>query len=358
MLKPVDDTRMTEKLGQSFSASGRYDVHILGFPTTRLVNDTSTLHHHPLSKKPYGRFSGARIVAPIVVLRKAMKLKPEFFIITTHELLIVALMSKVLTGCKIIYDVQENYYRNIVYTKTFPVLIRQLLGAWVRIKEVLCSPAITLYLLAEKCYTQELSFARPFLIVENKVPRAQAEVYSKKNYTGYSKLLFTGTLAETTGVFKAIEIAVQLHLLDSSITLTIIGSCSSQDSYDRLTALSHNYTFIKFCGQLHTVPHKEILSEVSKADFGIIFYPYNPSTSGSIPTKLYEYLALNLPIIIHHTEDSTRLVTDSKAGICIPDVVKWEDLLKQMKRFTLNLQKPNPYWEDDFVPILNRIAQP
>jgi glycosyltransferase involved in cell wall biosynthesis len=358
VLKPIDDTRMAEKMGLSFSASGILDVHILGFPTTGSVNDVFELHHHSLTKKPFGRFSWARIIAPLIVLRKVLVLRPEFFIITTHELLIVAMLSKLLIGCTVIYDVQENYFRNIVYTKTFPILIRHLLGAWVRIKEVLCSRAITLFILAEKCYAQELTFARPFLIAENKVSKKQAESFSKKFFTGYCNILFTGTLAETTGVFKTIELCRQLNILDPSITLTIIGSCSSQDSYDRLTALSNTYTFIKFRGLRHPVPHKEILSEINKADFGIIYYPYNPSTADSVPTKLYEYLALRLPILIHHSEETTRLVITTGAGIRIPEDADYEVLLEQMKSFTPNPQKPNHYWEDDFAPILNRIIQP
>lgn len=355
VLKPVDDTRMTEKLGHSFSASGILDVQILGFPTSGSVKDTATLHHHPLTIKPFGRISWSRVLAPLVVLRKVLKLRPEFFIITTHELLLVAMLSKIVTGCTIIYDVQENYYRNIVYTKTFPILIKHLLGLWVRIKEMLSSPAISLFILAEKCYEHELTFARPFLIAENKLNKAQINSFSKKFSTGYSNILFTGTLAETTGVFNAIELVRHLNRLDPGIKLTITGSCSSQDIFDRLTALSLNDDFITFRGQLHPVPHKEILHEITKADFGIIYYPYNPSTSGSIPTKLYEYLALRLPILIYHTEESKRFVTENNAGIPIPDVPNWENLLEQMKRFMPGNMKHITTWEDDFAPILNRI---
>jgi hypothetical protein len=46
------------------------------------------------------------------------------------------------------------------------------------------------------------------------------------------------------------------------------------------------------------VPHDQIMEQIANAHFGIISYPLSKHTANSLPTKLYEYLACNLPILL------------------------------------------------------------
>ena len=87
VLKPVDDTRMSEKIGCSLAEAG-HEVHICGFST--LAKNQSKAFWHPLSH--FSRISLQRLMAPFVLYRKIKELKPELLIITTHALLTVALL--------------------------------------------------------------------------------------------------------------------------------------------------------------------------------------------------------------------------------------------------------------------------
>jgi hypothetical protein len=280
-----------------------------------------------------------------------LKLKPDYFIITTHELLLTALWCKFLTGCKVLYDVQENYYRNIWYTTAFPIGIRSVLALWVRLKERLLHPIVTAYILAEKGYTDELPFAKPYLVLENKITKALADRYRKKQQTGYANLLFTGTLAETTGVFDAIRLTEELHTQDPSFTLTIIGHAPSTSVHNQLLKLSAQKNFIQYRGSEQPIPHESILNAIHKADFGIIWYPPNPSTACSIPTKLYEYMGLHLPVLISHNEQSEALVEQNKTGLVINQTPDYQQLISEMKNFKFPDIRVNLYFDED-VPAL------
>jgi glycosyltransferase involved in cell wall biosynthesis len=295
VLKPVNDPRMSEKIGPTLAQ--RYEVHVIGQPGINA--SSSSLYFHPLAS--FTRLSFARLIAPLKILRDVIALKPGVLIICTQELLFIAIAAKIMVGCKIIYDVQENYWRNIRYGNAFPFFLRPFIAGYVRGKEWITSALVDLYFLAESSYQLELGFTNDKRIVlENKLRRSGLvpPERSDKAEKHITTLLFTGTIAETTGIFIAIRIAAELFHLDPSIRLLILGFCPHQKTLERVKSEIMDKPFITFDGGDRFVPHEQILSAVQRADFGIIAYPPNPSTAGSIPTKLFEYLGCLLPVLL------------------------------------------------------------
>lgn len=297
VLKPVDDPRMYEKIGLSLFNTNLYEVHLIGVASTSHEDFKIKVH----TFKPFRRVSLGRLIAPWRILVKAIQLKPDILLITTHELLYLALLMKFIYRCKIIYDVQENYYWNILYTPAFPSLIKPFIAVYVRCKETLTARFIDYFFLAEKGYADELQFpGNKKTVLENKVRISDAD--KKKPATLHSKnpvnMIFTGTLAETTGVFTAIDLTVKLHMVDERFRLTIIGYCAQPQVREKILRLIKSREFIELISQDSPIPHSEILQQIRKADFGMITYEINPSTMNAIPTKLYEYLGYKLPILL------------------------------------------------------------
>lgn len=297
VLKPVDDPRMFEKIGLTLAASGEYDVHLIG--RTSPAKQHGPVTQHPLGN--FSRFSPGRFVAPWRIFLITVKLKPDILIISTHELLYLAMVLKLFTKCKVLYDVQENYYWNILYTPAFPLLVKPFIAFYVRGKEVLCSKFIDHFLLAEKGYEQELKFpGNRYTVIENKVqiPPGENDL-AKPLVPGETvELIFSGTIAETTGVFTAIELAVKLHVIDERFRLTIIGFCSQPGTLEKIRLLIKPRSFIRLVVRDTPIPHPEIFAQIRKSHFGLITYQINPSTMNSIPTKMYEYLGFKLPILL------------------------------------------------------------
>lgn len=349
---------MFEKLGATLADLPDTTVHIIGFPTSQQLSQSQNLQLHPHTDKPFGRLSPQRITAPVRILFKLLQLKPRLLIITTHELLGVALLSKLLTGCRLVYDIQENYFFNIWFTRSFPVVIRQVLASAVRFKEYIGKPFIDYYFLAEKGYVHELRFGRPYLVVENKLPQRLALQYRRK-VSGNTRLIFSGTLAVTTGVLQAIELAEQLHRVNNAVTLTIIGNCLSENFVSVLKRKAQTHPFISLKASIYPIAHDQILEALSQADAGIIIYPPNPSTASSIPTKLYEYLAVGLPVIIRHNEGSHKLVNELHAGVVLSTDLRPESLLHALTQRAKQAQNPSIYWEsieNELVAAVKRLT--
>jgi len=298
VLKPAAEPRMFDKIGVSLSK--KFEVYCIGAPISTKGGAKSHTNPGVLELPRVNRLSLSRILAPFNVLAKVIKLRPSLFIICTHELIFVSFLAKVLTGCKVIYDIQENYYRNIRYGNSFPRYVRSLIAVYVRFKEWMSTLFTSHYFLAEKGYEQEMTFfGKKRTVLENKVIGPLGTMGTKKTKNeNRIDLLFTGTLAETTGVFIAIDLAVKLHESDNRVHLKIIGHSSKSETVALIRSKIQHHPFIELMGGNSIVPHEDILSAIHTADFGIISYPSNPSTINSIPTKLFEYLGYRLPILL------------------------------------------------------------
>ena len=354
LLKPVDDTRMFEKLGQTLAEEA--EVHIIGYPSQASFHHPNIALH---SLQPFNRLSIGRLLSPWKVFRKLSTLKPDTFIITTHELLVVGILAKIFLSCRLIYDVQENYGRNIIYTNAFPKLLRPFIATYVRLKEWLTSPFVNHFLLAERGYEKELNFpGSKKTIIENKTNKVDTIVIKKDD--GHINLLFTGTLAETTGVFTAIELAQRLHNVDASIRLTLIGYCSLKETLEEIKDEISDKDFINLIGGDHLVPHSEIVSQIQSSHFGIIAYTENPSIVNSIPTKLYEYLGYQLPILlVDHNKLWIDCTIPYQASIPFNlSNLKPDEFLNQMRAQSFYNSMPKDVFWDSEAEKLKKIVLP
>lgn len=354
VLKPVNDTRMAEKIGQSLAETKEFDVYITGFPSS--TNNSLSYKSHPLPR--FRRLGFKRLAAGLIILRKIIAIKPHLIIITTHELIWISLIAKLLVGCKVIYDVQENYFRNILHTRAFPYLFRPFIASYVRMKEYICAPFIDHFFLAEKAYEHELTFHNGrFTVLENKIKRP---VLTPQRSGEAKHFLFSGTLAETTGVFKAIEIAVRLFDIDKDVTLTLIGHCSQKEVLRKIKSAIEPYPFIKLIGGDELVPHQQIVEYIQRADAGIIAYPRNASTYNAVPTKLFEYLGYELPVILtNHPGWAALCESCNSAVVFDPDHINAETILKQLRTQTFYTKKPTDvFWdseEEKLYAVVNRV---
>lgn len=361
VLKPVDDSRMYEKIGLSLALAGQYDVHIIGCVTEAAPD--ARLSQHPFP--PFARISLRRMFAPLLIFIRSLRLKPRVFIATTHELLFPAMFLKMFIRCRVIYDVQENYYWNILYTPAFPLLAKPFLALYVRAKETLSAPYVDHFFLAERGYEKEMKFPRNRkTILENKVrvdralQKTAVPLTSKKTID----LLFSGTLAPTTGVFTAIDLAVKLHVIDERIRLTIIGYAAQTKVLEKIRMLIHPRPFIELIAHDRPVPHAQIFDHIRKADFGVISYEVNPSTMNSIPTKLYEYLGLRLPILLTSHRPWVDFCYPWNAAVVFdahhPDAA---GVYKQMMSQTFYTSEPTEvYWqseEERLLSVVHSVAE-
>ncbi|MCG8305872.1 MAG: glycosyltransferase [Cytophagales bacterium] len=356
VLKPIDDTRNYEKIARTISNTNKYEINIIGFSAKK--NPTHpNITFHPLFR--FGRTGIARLGASFKIFKKLLKVKPEIVMVTCAELLIVSIVYKILFGSKIIYDIQENYYRNIAYTNVYPPLVKYPVAMLTRAVELVSCRFADRCFLAEKVYRRQLRFAASkSAVIENKALIPPVGFPAKKTSGKTLTFLYCGTIAEHYGVFEAIGFVARLKASLRSAKLIIAGYSAHVRTYQKLRAEIAGMDFIQLIGGDHLVPHSQILNELNRADFCLLPYRKSKSTEGRIPTKLFECLAMEKPIIISPNPAWDSIVKKNNAGI-IHDFSQLEDFPEEMlnKRFYGNDLSGAYRWENNSELLRSEIQR-
>jgi glycosyltransferase involved in cell wall biosynthesis len=354
VLKPADDVRAFGKMAMTLAAAG-HDVYLIGMPAT---TSTTPPNIHFLELTPFGRLDFRRFMAPFRVLKKLRKVKPEVLIVNTHELLLVSFLNRIFFGTRIIYDLQENYYRNIRWTRTFPRWLRTPLAIWVRFKERLLTPMFHRVIFAERCYQDELRFlSHKATVLENKSVLPVG--FSRQPGTSKLVLAFTGTLSESTGVFEAIRLADELYEKRADVELNIVGFCPVPETLAEIMNRCSGKAYIKLTAGKMQVGHERILDLISRAHFGIISYPQSPHTSDRLPTKLFEYLSARLPILLRKNPTWEALANRVDAAIMVDfDNPNTDDILSQMSSRNFYSGDVSEFlWRSEAVKLIELVEE-
>ncbi len=314
VLKPLYEPRMYEKIGISLSEIPNTEVHVIGYGTANPPKDTS-ICVHGLGSFP--RLSFSRLIAPWKVFLMVLKLRPQILIACTHELLFPFVWYKLICPrTQLVYDLQENYYLNILHTQAFPLLLRYPVAVLVRLHERLCLPFYDLILSAENCYLEEMPFIRSkALVIANKAIRLNH--MTRKISSDRIVLLYSGSISREYGIYEAIRLAEQLHSFDPAFQLRIVGYCADAGEAHRLKVFIKNIPYIQADAFDRPIPHTQILEAIAEADWGLICYKANRATQNRIPTKLYEYLSYHLPVLCTTNPVWSQLVQTYDAGMSI-----------------------------------------
>ena len=341
VLKSVKDVRMYQKL--ALSLAGNADIHCIG----AAINDTNVsqnlsqellqdgnfdnfISFYPIAN--FHRLAFQRLLYGFKFLELLYKIKPNILVINTFELLIFAIFYKYFPAKKnknnhikgnivLIYDVMENYFQNIAYQNTYSKFIRFPLAFAVRMFENLCSIFIDYFILAEKCYENELEFiGSRYIVLENKLVvfdptpcpcpfgRGFSDIEDVKNSPprragagGGVTFIHSGTISQTYGTLEAILFVENFAKFSTNlgIKLILIGFCSDKKYYEILQEACKNLNFIDWqISNDKPIAHNKIMETIATADFALLPYHINKSNKNRIPTKFYEYIYHKVPMII------------------------------------------------------------
>ena len=263
-------------------------------------------------------------------LLRMLRPAPALVIVHAPELLPLTLLWQYLgRGQQFIYDIRENYALNIRSQGVYPAALRGLLATSLRWVEALAARRAAAVVLAEASYADELPFltqlpAERVLLLENKYQPQPGEVLPRSARplpppTEPLRLLFSGTIAELTGVREAIALARHLGAVwPGGARLTIIGFCQQPTLLAELQQLATvEAAWLTLVGGAALVPHAQIVAEMGRSHLGLLPYRPHPSTERCRPTKLFEYLAHGLPVLVPPNPLWTGPVQAYGAGLVV-----------------------------------------
>jgi glycogen(starch) synthase len=314
VLKPVDDTRMRGKFAETLLERPGVEVHVAGRSTGddlhyTLVEAFPQVHHHRIF---WGsRLSLNRLRAQARYWRLLQVLQPELVIVHAPELLLLTLLwQRQGPARKFLYDIRENYALNVSTQRVYQGFTRRVLAAGLRWVEGQAARRAAGVILAEASYADELPFLKTLpagqvVLLENKYQPVPEETLPTQPTPLPSpheplRLLYSGTISVLNGVWEAIALAEQLQRTwPGGARLTIIGFCQQPELLRQLQEqVATNADWLTLIGGAVPVPHAEIVAEISRSHVGLLPYRPHISTERCRPTKLFEYLAHGLLMLV------------------------------------------------------------
>jgi glycosyltransferase involved in cell wall biosynthesis len=226
------------------------------------------------------------------------------------ELLWVGVLLK-LGGATVIYDVHEDVPKQIMGKHWIPGWARPLISRAVAIVEqvgarivdgiVAATPSIAAKFPPHKTAVvqnfPEASFARADDAQRPFSERSDAFVYA-------------GGLMEIQGVR---EMATAFALLPEGMTGTVAGTFYPATLEAEIAALP-GWTRVRY---LHQVPRGEVVQAMRDARAGLVLNHPTVNYIDAYPTKMFEYMALGLPVVCSNFPLWTEIVRGADCGVAV-----------------------------------------
>ncbi|WP_281614141.1 hypothetical protein [Flammeovirga sp. SubArs3] len=360
VLKPVDDSRVYQKIGQSIAKIPNTNIQILGTENDGTPSCLPNITFVPLfsnhKKEAFFRIKGNKRFFSFLKSQKNI----DLIIIHTIELLPALVFYKKLNPkVKIIYDMLENYplnFKSQIYRSAWKSKVLSFLSHQI---EVFSFQYLDHIFSAETTYLKEKQLPLyKTTVLENKYA---GKLFNTIPSTDYLHFVICGSLTRVFGINEAINF---IELLNScknqptTIKFTVIGKAYESDIIEKLKKINQFHN-VECIGITNFIPHSKIIKEMLTASYLLLSYPKNPCTKNCIPTKMYEGLALGIPMIIQNNSLWEEITTPTNSSIFIDfnkksDILSIFDKIQTHKPYRKGPDK-NALWKSEEEKLLNVI---
>lgn len=223
------------------------------------------------------------------VLREAQKRNADIYHFHDPELIPLGLILRA-QGRTVIYDVHEDFPRDILYKAYLPKWTRHLLGSLMECVESIASKRFSAIVSVTPAITERMQKLNPKTITVCNYPYPEELVpdnslcWASRN----SGAAYVGTITLQRGISEMVE--AMGHVSDSfGATLEIAG-----DTIPEHVKASPGWSRVRFYGVLDQPSTYRLLS---KARIGLILMHPIPTFVDCMPVKIFEYMGAGLPVI-------------------------------------------------------------
>lgn len=271
-------------------------------------------------------FSGNR-----KILKTAKYISADVYHLHDPELLLIARKLK-RKGKKVIFDSHENYPLQISEKEYLPVILRPVISEiyrWIEERLLKYTDAAII-----PCsFDGENPLQGKSGIVEyiNGYPSMEVFYeYYDKDVEKEESICYVGGLSEQRGIKNLIKAAAL-----SKVKLILAGGFSSEE-YKREILSMPEMEFVEYRGKLTWDEIREIYQK-TRIGMSILKNCGQYDRMDNLPTKVYEYMSMGLPVIISNSPYN-RIIEQEDIGICV-DPADIEEISRAVNRLLGNPQE-------------------
>ena len=152
-------------------------------------------------------------------------------------------------------------------------------------------------------------------VVSNTPPRSRADAVCQRPRKPAGEplgLVYLGLLEVPRGLLELVDAVAILRKSDCPVRLTVIGKGRDAALFQE-RARAHQLTEaeVSFLGY---VDRETAMAAVESADIGVLPHHVNEQWNTSIPNKLFDYMAVSLPVVSSNPGPFERIMRETDAG--------------------------------------------
>ena len=306
----VRDVRIFVKECRTLAAAG-YEVHIVAQDDGRNVqgslHDGVTRWH---VEPPRGGSRLARMTSTMVgVSRRARALNADVYHVHDPELVPTALLLA-RSRAHVIYDVHEDFAATVLDKPWIPARLRPIVSRGVATAEPAAADRLSAIVAATPAIARRFDGCRSEVIVVHNYPDL-----GEFTDAGPARDASTEPVVCCVGMLNAkrgAEVMVDA-IARTEARLLLAGVFQPSDLEERLRA-KPGWSQVDFIG---LVGRAEIADVLARATIGVHMLQPAPNHYRSLPTKLFEYMAAGLPVIVSDFPYWREIVDGVGCGLCV-----------------------------------------
>lgn len=303
------DTRIFLKECVTLARAG-YDVHLVAPGTPGTVQNRMGVKVHGISSEISRArrmiWTGRRAVSI------ALALKPDVLHLHDPELLLHVIMAR--HRCRrIVFDMHEDLPKAILSKSWLPSALRKPLAAVARHAERMLLGGIDV-VFAEDSYIEGREWVEHHVTIRN-LPIAARLCSVVTTPATPAKLGYLGSVTPTRGCLTILHVLAELDARGVETGLECIGPSPGEVETEttRLAGLLRleNVTFYGY------MPADQGYDVLARCSIGLALLHPVPNYISSYPTKMFEYMALGIPVVASDFPLYRTIIEDTGAGVVV-----------------------------------------
>lgn len=308
---PDTDTRIVEKQCKGLAALG----HRVTLVIPSAVDSTRSGVQIKALRQRRGRF--VRMTLSVAeAFRATRKASADIIHLHDPELLPMGLILRAL-GKPVVYDMHENLREQIKTKYWVPRWLMVPAAGAVAVLERISLNRMGV-VMAEASYADHYPWVKRQTIVQN-FPLSDQVTHHHVPKHHSPTVGYIGGVSEGRGALTVIRAIRQLREGDLDVNFDCVGEVSPDTAEDR------DYLQASREGWLHApgrLPPRDGWLRMARCHVGVATLKRLPNYVGSFPTKMFEYMAMGLPVVVSNFPLYREVVERQGCGICVdPDDV-------------------------------------
>lgn len=302
------DVRIFAKECSSLAEHG-YDVVLIAVHDHDELCDGVQIKSIP---RPRSQWSRMIFTAWRVVL-EALRQDADIYHCHDPELLPWTCLMRLL-GRTVVYDMHENVPKDILDKTWLPQWSKPTVSRLVRLAERIFMWRLPV-VFAESSYRDDYKWVRRSIVVLN-LPRLDRLPTPSRSRLQPPRMAYIGGVATDRGSVVTVRALELLQRQDCDVVFRCVGPMWPPDHQQELEQLAVDVPSdrLEFFGYR---PSSEGWNLIRDCQIGLAVLAARPNLMESFPTKLFEYMALEMPVIASDFPLYREVVETSGCGICV-----------------------------------------